>query len=60
MLPLQDMHVDEFNNRPQLNQNSRWYYQWVLVKATETTAYTCSVKTLQMKEQMVKALKECM
>ncbi|XP_022919863.2 protein vav isoform X1 [Onthophagus taurus] len=59
IMSLNEMEIQECNNRAILNQNARWGYQWILFKNIYSTAYTCSVRTIQLKEQMVKALREC-
>lgn len=60
MLNFQDIGIDDVNNRPVLAQNARWSYQWLLVKNGQQMAYTCSVRTPELKAQMIKALRDCM
>ncbi|GJQ72601.1 hypothetical protein Trydic_g1266 [Trypoxylus dichotomus] len=59
MLNFHDITVDEGNSRPVLSQNARWSYQWILVKNVQQTGYTCSVRTPELKAQMIKALRDC-
>lgn len=60
MLLLHEYRVDEFHNRPLLNQNVRWSYQFHLVKMDQSVAYTFYVGTIELKTKVIKALKDAM
>lgn len=58
LLQLPEYRIDNFNNRPALNREARWSYQWILVKHDQSSAYTLSARTIEIKAKMIKALKD--
>lgn len=59
-LHLPEYRIENFNNRPLLNREARWSYQWHLVKHNQSIAYTLYARTIEIKDKMIKALKDAM
>ncbi|CAG9766732.1 unnamed protein product [Ceutorhynchus assimilis] len=58
ILNIMEYHVEEIHNRAILNNQGRWNYNFLLVKNGQQMAYTISVRTLELKEQIVRAINE--
>ncbi|KAF5293253.1 hypothetical protein FQA39_LY13652 [Lamprigera yunnana] len=58
MLHLPDYRIETSNNRPLLNREARWSYQWHLVKHNKSIAYTLYARSIEIKEKMIKALRD--
>ncbi|KAB0802707.1 hypothetical protein PPYR_04893 [Photinus pyralis] len=58
MLHLPEYRIENFNNRALLNREARWSYQWHLVKHNQSIAYTIYARSIEIKEKMIKALRD--
>ncbi|CAG9835875.1 unnamed protein product [Diabrotica balteata] len=59
LINIADYHVDEIHNRAVLNKEARSFYQFCLVKNDNQNAYTISLRTAELKQQIIKAIKDC-
>ncbi|XP_018323324.1 protein vav [Agrilus planipennis] len=57
-LHLPDFRLDDYNNRPILNREAKWVYQWHLVKNDQSTVYTLYARSIEIKRKMMKALRD--
>ncbi|KAF5302731.1 hypothetical protein FQR65_LT08473 [Abscondita terminalis] len=58
MLHLPDYRIENYHNRSSLNKEARWSYQWHLVKHNQSIAYTLYARSIEIKEKMIKALRD--
>ncbi|KAK4883494.1 hypothetical protein RN001_006813 [Aquatica leii] len=58
MLHLPDYRIENSHNRSSLNKEARWSYQWHLVKHNQSIAYTLYARSIEIKEKMIKALRD--
>lgn len=52
--------VENTNNRPVLRKDSRWNYQWFLIRKGERTAFTMYARTEDAKKKCIKAIEEAL
>lgn len=52
--------VEDVNNRRTLQRDSRWNYQWFLVRKSERTAYTMYARTEDLKRKWIKAIQDAL
>ncbi|XP_017779604.1 PREDICTED: protein vav isoform X2 [Nicrophorus vespilloides] len=57
-LDLADFTIEDHNNRALMNQGPRWAYQWHMFNSRRSVVYTMSVKSIENKEMMIKAIKD--
>ncbi|XP_030764508.1 protein vav-like isoform X1 [Sitophilus oryzae] len=60
ILNIVEYHVEEIHNRPILNKDARWSYNFLLVKNERQMAYTIFVRSLELKEQIIKAINDAL
>ncbi|KAL3276931.1 hypothetical protein HHI36_012296 [Cryptolaemus montrouzieri] len=60
LINIADFHVDEAHNRAILNREARWSYNFHLVKNDNVTAYTFFVRSVELKDQMIKAINDAL
>lgn len=60
ILNISEYHTDEIHNRPILNKEARFCYHFYLVKNDNHTAYTVFVRSLELKEQIIKAINDAL
>ncbi|XP_045469338.1 protein vav isoform X2 [Harmonia axyridis] len=60
LINIADFHVDEAHNRALLNREARWSYNFHLVKNDTNTAYTFFVRSIELKDQMIKAINDAL
>ncbi|RZC32347.1 SH2, SH3 1, C1 1 and/or PH domain containing protein, partial [Asbolus verrucosus] len=60
IINISDYHVDETHNRAVLNRDARWSYSFHLVKNDNMMVYTIFVRTMELKEQMIKAINDAL
>nr|CAI5840057.1 unnamed protein product [Callosobruchus analis] len=60
LLNIVDYHVEEVHNRPILNKEARTSYQFYLVKNDSQNAYTILVRTIELKQQLIKAINDAL
>ncbi|XP_065171102.1 protein vav isoform X3 [Atheta coriaria] len=58
MLDLSEFTVDEANNRALLQQGVRWSFQWHMVKNDKQLVYSMSVKSGDIKNMLIRAIKD--
>uniref|UniRef100_A0AAR5Q3C8 Protein vav n=1 Tax=Dendroctonus ponderosae TaxID=77166 RepID=A0AAR5Q3C8_DENPD len=58
ILNIMEYHVEEIHNRAILNNQGRRSYSFLLVKHAQEMAYTIYVRTLELKDQVIKAIAE--
>ncbi|KAL1517114.1 hypothetical protein ABEB36_000923 [Hypothenemus hampei] len=58
MLNIMEFHVEDSHNRTILNNQARWSNSFLLVKNGEQMAYTVFVRSIELKEQIIKAIKD--
>uniref|UniRef100_A0A1B6EAB2 Protein vav n=1 Tax=Clastoptera arizonana TaxID=38151 RepID=A0A1B6EAB2_9HEMI len=51
---------DVNNNKRTLQRDSRWIYQWFLVRKSERTAYTMYARTEDLKRKWIKAIQDAL
>lgn len=59
-LQLHEFYVEDVSNRPILNREARWSYQWLLVRKNKQTVYTLYARTIDLKRKMMKAIQDAM
>jgi len=59
-LRLSEYKVEDVNNRRALNKDTRWSFQWYLVRKSERTAYTMYARTDELKRKWIKAIQEAL
>lgn len=59
-LQLQDFLLEDVSNRPILNREARWSYQWLLVKRNRSSVYTLYARTIDLKKKMMKAIADAL
>ncbi|XP_057659066.1 protein vav-like isoform X1 [Diorhabda carinulata] len=59
LINIADYRVDEIHNRPILNKEARSFFQFCLVKNDNQNAYTVSLRTAELKQQIIKAINDC-
>lgn len=59
-LHLHDFVLEDVNNRPILNREARWSYQWLLVKRDRSSVYTLYAQTIDLKRKMMKAIADAL
>ncbi|XP_046669462.1 protein vav isoform X2 [Homalodisca vitripennis] len=52
--------VEDVSNRRTLQRDSRWNYQWYLVRKSERTAYTMYARTEDLKRKWIKAIQDAL
>ncbi|XP_060526932.1 protein vav isoform X2 [Cylas formicarius] len=60
ILNIADYHVDEIHNRAILNKDARWSYHFLLVKNDHRMVYTIFVRSLELKQQIIKAVNDAL
>ncbi|KAJ8931541.1 hypothetical protein NQ314_015530 [Rhamnusium bicolor] len=60
LINIADYHVEEIHNRPLLNKEARWSYHFFLVKNDSQNAYTISVRSIEVKQQIIKAINDAL
>ncbi|KAG5896470.1 hypothetical protein JTB14_005853 [Gonioctena quinquepunctata] len=60
LINIADYHIEEIHNRPILNKEARTSYQFYLVKNDNRLVYTILVRTMELKEQIIKAISEAL
>lgn len=52
--------MEEIHNRPIFNKEARAAYQFYLVKNDSQNAYTILVRTIEFKQQIIKAIHDAL
>ncbi|XP_076259235.1 protein vav-like isoform X2 [Rhynchophorus ferrugineus] len=60
ILNIVDYHVEELHNRNIVNKDTRWTYNFLLVKNGAQMAYTICVRSLELKVQIMKAINDAL
>ncbi|KAK9874864.1 hypothetical protein WA026_005680 [Henosepilachna vigintioctopunctata] len=60
LINIAEFHIDEAHNRAILNREARWSYNFHLVKNDNVTAYTFFVRSIELKDQMIKAISDAL
>jgi guanine nucleotide exchange factor VAV len=59
-LRLSEYKVEDVSNRRVMSKDTRWSFQWFLVKKSERTAYTMYARTDELKRRWIKAIQEAL
>jgi guanine nucleotide exchange factor VAV len=59
-LRLSEYKVEDVSNRRVMSKDSRWSFQWFLVRKSERTAYTMYARTDELKRKWIKAIQEAL
>ncbi|XP_066994159.1 protein vav isoform X2 [Anabrus simplex] len=59
-LNLSEYRVEDPITRPVMRRDSRWSYQWYLIRKTERTAYTMYARTEDLKRKWIKAIQDAL
>ncbi|XP_044262006.1 protein vav isoform X2 [Tribolium madens] len=60
IINISEYHVDETHNRAVLSRDARFCYSFHLVKNDNVMVYTIFVRTLELKQQMIKAINDAL
>ncbi|XP_074029003.1 vav guanine nucleotide exchange factor isoform X2 [Leptinotarsa decemlineata] len=60
LINIAEYHVEEIHNRPLLNREARTSYLFYLVKNDNQTVYTILVRTIELKQQIIKAINDAL
>ncbi|XP_069695874.1 protein vav isoform X2 [Periplaneta americana] len=59
-LRLSEYKVEDVSNRRVMSKDTRWSFQWYLVRKSERTAYTMYARTDELKRKWIKAIQEAL
>ncbi|PNF32490.1 Protein vav [Cryptotermes secundus] len=59
-LRLSEYKVEDNSNRRVMTKDTRWSFQWFLVRKSERTAYTMYARTDELKRKWIKAIQEAL
>ncbi len=60
IINISEYHVDETHNRAILGRDARFGYSFHLVKNDNVMVYTVFVRSIELKQQMIKAIKDAL
>jgi hypothetical protein len=60
IINISEYHVDETHNRAVLSREARFSYSFHLVKNDNVMAYTIFVRTIELKQQLIKAINDAL
>ncbi|CAG9856236.1 unnamed protein product [Phyllotreta striolata] len=60
LLNIADYHVEEIHNRAVLNKEARAFFQFLLVKDGNKNAYTICLRTVELKQKVMKSINDCL
>lgn len=60
LISIEDYHIEEIHNRPILNKEARTAYMFYIVKNDSQNVYTILVRTIELKQQIIKAINDAL